>query len=515
MAKTYNTLRLILGDQLNRNHSWFSTTCDETLYVLMEVRTETDYTWHHIQKIAAFFCAMRGFANYLKESGHQVRYFRLSDADNLQDIPKNCGQLIKEHHIKKFEYLLPDEYRVDEILKNFCDEAGIETSFADTEHFYTHRSELAEFFKYKEKGYLMESFYRYMRKKHNILMKGDEPLTGQWNYDHDNRKKLPAGHKPVNPLVFDNDVSDIVDEILSHQIVTIGSVDKKHLIWPVNREQALELLAFFCNECLSLFGTFQDAMMPGEWSVYHSRLSFCLNTKMISPHEVIASAIKAWEGNKQGIAYNQLEGFVRQILGWREYMRGIYWLKMPEFETLNFLEHNRRLPAWYWTGETRMNCLRDAIKQSLQFAYAHHIQRLMVTGNFALLAGILPDDVDQWYLGIYIDAIHWVELTNTRGMSQFADGGLVGTKPYVSSANYINNMSHYCTTCYYDPKKRTGDKACPFNSLYWNFYDRHRAKLEFNPRIGMAYKTWDKMDAETKSGILLQADIYLENLEKI
>jgi deoxyribodipyrimidine photolyase-related protein len=275
------------------------------------------------------------------------------------------------------------------------------------------------------------------------------------------------------------------------------------------------LLDYFTENCLPLFGTFQDAMAPGEWSLYHSRLSFSMNVKLISPQEVVNKAIEVYTRRPQEIAYHQLEGFVRQIIGWREYMRGIYWLKMPEFADLNYLEHTGKLPNWFWTGKTKMNCLKNTIHQSLEFSYAHHIQRLMITGNFALLAGVHPDEVDAWYLGIYIDAIEWVEITNTRGMSQFADGGIVGTKPYVSSATYIHKMSSYCTGCHYDKSKKTGEKACPFNSLYWNFYARHENKLAKNPRIGMMYNVWKKMEPDAKAALLKQADDYLSNINEL
>jgi deoxyribodipyrimidine photolyase-related protein len=256
-------------------------------------------------------------------------------------------------------------------------------------------------------------------------------------------------------------------------------------------------------------------MTPKEWSLYHSRISFSMNVKLISPQEVIARAIAEWESRPTEIAFNQLEGFVRQIIGWREYMRGIYWNKMPSYATLNFFDHQTALPTWFWTGKTKMHCVSDAINQSLQYAYAHHIQRLMITGNFALLAGIHPDQLDQWYLGIYMDAFEWVEITNTRGMSQFADGGIVGTKPYVSSAAYIDKMSHYCGSCYYKKNVKTGDKACPFNSMYWNFYDKNEQKLASNPRIGMMYNVWRKMKPQDKEALLLQADYYLNNINEL
>jgi deoxyribodipyrimidine photolyase-related protein len=240
-----------------------------------------------------------------------------------------------------------------------------------------------------------------------------------------------------------------------------------------------------------------------------------MNIKLISPLEVVEKSIAYWQQNQDTISVSQIEGFVRQIVGWREYMRGIYWAQMPEFEKLNYFDYQRRLPKWFWTGKTKMNCLKYSIGQSLDFAYAHHIQRLMVIGNFTLLTGISPDDVDAWYLGVYIDAIQWVEITNTRGMSQFADGGIVGTKPYVSSANYIDKMGHYCNDCYYDKSKKTGDKACPFNSLYWHFYETNKDKLAKNPRIGMAYVTLNKMKTDQKEDLLKQANYYIEQIENL
>ncbi len=508
------TLRLILGDQLNRNHSWFNDVDETITYVFMEIRTETDYVEHHIQKVVGFFAAMRQFAEELKIQKHNVIYIQLDSKSNLQSFEKNIDALINLHHFTHFDYQLPDEYRVDQVLKNYCNTLTIKSEVFDSEHFYTQREELGEFFNGK-KTFLMESFYRYMRKKHQVLMDGDKPLTGQWNYDQDNRKKLSVNHVATPPLLFYNDVSDLTDMVQNTNIKTIGTIDPKNLLWPISRQQSLKLLDFFVDECLPLFGTYEDAMSLHDWSLYHSRLSFSMNTKMLSPEEVINKAIAVWEKRKDEITFNQLEGFIRQIIGWREYMRGMYWLKMPDFASCNYLEHNSKLPEWYWTGKTKMNCLKHAIGQSLTMAYAHHIQRLMITGNFALLAGVNPDEVDQWYLGIYIDALQWVEITNTRGMSQFADGGVIGTKPYVSSAAYIDKMSHYCKTCFYNPAKKTGDKACPFNSLYWNFYDRHEDKLGKNPRMGMMYNVWHKMPSNVRTELLEQAEYYLKHINEL
>lgn len=503
------TLRLILGDQLNHQHSWYQQKDENIYYVMMEIRQETDYVNHHIQKIIAFFTAMRAFAENLQSQGHQVIYLKLDDEKNTQSLTDNLEILIRELDIETFEYQQPDEYRLSEQLKDFAQKAG-----CDTEHFMISPSEFSNFFKGK-KTFLMENFYRMMRKKYGILMDGSEPLTGQWNYDADNRKKLPNNHRPVEPLTFDKDVSEIYNLILKQEIKTIGRVNPKAFIWATTRTESLTLLHFFVENCLENFGTYEDAMHPSYWSIYHSRLSFSMNIKLISPLEVVEKAVKFWEENQDKISISQIEGFVRQIIGWREYMRGIYWAKMPDYENLNYFNHDRKLPDWFWNGQTKMNCLKHSVGQSLDFAYAHHIQRLMVIGNFTLLSGIHPDQVDEWYLGVYIDAIQWVEITNTRGMSQYADGGIVGSKPYVASANYIDKMSHYCGTCFYDKSKKTGFKACPFNSLYWDFYDRHADKLSKNPRIGMAYVTWNKMQPEQKAEILKQAEIYLNDIENL
>jgi deoxyribodipyrimidine photolyase-related protein len=510
-----NTLRLILGDQLNIQHSWFKKVDPSVTYTLMEIRSETDYAQHHIQKVLGIFAAMQSFAKMLQQQQHKVIYLKLHDKNNLQNFADNCDLLIKKNQFNRFEYQLPDEYRLDQLLSDYTTGLTIQHNAVDSEHFYSTRDELKNLFAGK-KMYLMETFYRYMRKKHQVLIiDGDQPLFGKWNFDAENRQKLPKNHKPLQPLVFSNDVSEIEDYVRKSKVKTIGVVNSKEFLWPINRAQSLQLLDFFVESCLPLFGTFQDAMAPNEWSLYHSRLSFSMNLKMISPHEVVNRAIAEYTKRPNEIEFNQLEGFVRQIIGWREYMRGIYWAKMPDYATLNYFEHSAQLPDWFWTGKTKMNCLKQTITQSLEFAYAHHIQRLMVTGNFVLLAGVHPDEVDAWYLGIYIDAFEWVEITNTRGMSQFADGGIVGSKPYVSSATYINKMSSYCPTCFYDKEKRTGEKACPFNSLYWNFYSKHESKLSKNPRIGMMYKVWQKMDPDTKTKLLEQAEYYLEDINAL
>lgn len=510
------TLRLILGDQLNENHSWFNEINQDTLYVLMEMRQETDYCQHHIQKVVAFFAAMRTFSENQSAKGHPIFYLKLHDAANQQDLVENIKNICKKEEITHFEYQEPDEYRLDIQLQSLIQELpSVQIKSVSTEHFLTSRSDLRDFFKGK-KTFLMEPFYRNMRKKHAILLdEQNEPLGGQWNFDAENRKKLPKNHIPLQPKQFIRDVSDLVEEIQQAHVKTIGKINPTQFFWPIQRSEAVELLHFFITRCLVHFGTYEDAMAQNDWSVYHSRLSFALNCKLLSPLEVVETAVSYWQKNQENITMAQIEGFVRQIIGWREYMRGIYWAKMPQFAQLNFFEHNRPLPSWYWTGKTRMNCLQKSIGQSLDKAYAHHIQRLMVIGNFSLLAGLSPDELDEWYLGIYIDAIEWVEITNTRGMSQYADGGIVGSKPYVGSANYMHKMSDYCTSCAYDKSEKVGDKACPFNSLYWDFFARHEDKLRKNPRIGMAYQTWEKFTEDQRKEIRTKAAYYLTHLENL
>lgn len=506
------TLRLILGDQLNSQHSWFENQNSEISYLFLEMRQETDYVSHHIQKVVAFFLSMRSFASQLKEGGHQVLYFTLDHPENEQDLKKMITKLVSEDGFDHFEYQLPDEYRLDEQLKNICDWLDIPTRAFGTEHFLSDRQFLSDFFKGK-KTFLMETFYRQMRKDFDILMDGKDPVEGKWNFDADNRSALKDKRLLRKPKLHPKKVSEIIKMIESEGVTTIGSIDEKAFSWPTSRQECLEVLDYFCENLLIHFGDYQDALTTWDPFLFHSRLSFAMNSKMLSPLEVVQKVERHWKENQSVISMSQVEGFIRQIIGWREYMRGIYWAKMPDFAEMNFFGHDRKLPDWFWTGKTKMKCLSHSISQSLEQAYAHHIQRLMVTGNFMLLAGIHPDEVDQWYLGIYIDAIEWVEITNTRGMSQFADGGIVGTKPYVSSANYIKKQGNYCSHCAYDSKKKTGDGACPFNSLYWHFYDRNRDKLEKNPRIGMAYRTLDRM--KNKEEILMQAEKYLEEIESI
>ena len=517
--KPAHTIRLLLGDQLNAAHSWWKQADDGVVTVMMECRQETDYARHHIQKVLAFFVAMREFAQARMGEGHRVHYLPIHAPSAATPMMEVLEGLVASCGAQTVCFQAPDEWRLDELIRG-CQDAwphklGVEVVVADTEHFLTGRNDLKEHFQGK-KQYLMESFYRMMRKRHDVLLDGaGQPEGGKWNYDANNRKKLPKGHVPPAPRLWERDVSSVLEELKGAGVETMGRVEATRFGWPVTREESLELLDLFVKELLPRFGDFQDALTEDSWTVYHSRLSFAMNVKMLHPREVIAAVERKWREDPAHASIEQAEGFIRQILGWREYMRGVYWAHMPDYAKLNFFQHDRALPSWFWTGETRMRCLQHAIGQSLDHAYAHHIQRLMVTGNFALLAGIDPDEVDRWYLGVYIDAIEWVEITNTRGMSQFADGGIVGTKPYVSSANYMHKMGPHCASCQYKRQAKTEDDACPFNSLYWHFHARNRDLLERNPRIGMVYRTWDKMPAPQQQALLDRGDALLANLEQL
>jgi deoxyribodipyrimidine photolyase-related protein len=519
------TLRLILGDQLNPTHSWFDTVRDDVIYVMMELRQETDYVLHHAQKIIAIFAGMRDLARQLRAAGHHLTYLAIDDAaqtagHGAPTLTSHLDALIAEHHARAFEYQAPDEWRLDAQLAHHCTALkaqGIACRMVSSEHFYTERTEAAVVFKGR-KQWLMEHFYRQMRLKHRVLIDTDEqgqsqPAGGQWNFDHDNRKPwpgLPAAPADTRPR---HDHSALWATIESAGVRSFGQPQAAHFGWPLNRAEAQAQLSAFIQHVLPHFGDFEDAMSHRSWRLFHSLLSFALNVKMLAPREVVQAAENAWRTGHVPLA--AAEGFIRQILGWREHVRGIYWAHMPGYEQHNALNHTKALPDWFWTGQTKMRCMQHAIGGSLEHAYAHHIQRLMVIGNFALLAGLNPHELHQWYLGVYIDAFEWVELPNTVGMSQFADGGLLATKPYVSSAAYIDRMSDYCKGCHYNKKDRLGEQACPFNALYWNFHLRHADKLERNPRIGMVYKQIAKMTPEAIDDIKAQARSIQVRLESL
>jgi deoxyribodipyrimidine photolyase-related protein len=511
-------LKLILGDQLNPLHSWFEQPNDDIVYVIAELHQEATYSKHHIQKITAFFAAMNSFAKELESKGHRVCYLTLDETKQYEDINALIATLVTRFCCDSFIFQRPDEYRLRVQLSKLVTQLSVPVYEADTEHFLLPFDELPNHFEVKT-HVRMENFYRYMRKRFSILMQGAKPEGDAWNFDANNRNSLKKADLKLipKPLVFDNTASPYLERIKEHSISTMGR-ENSQVAYPINREQSLALLDYFCLYQLPNFGHFQDAMTmasPYAWSLYHSRLSFSINCKMLHPMEVIKAAIQAYEQSQGEINLAQIEGFTRQILGWREYVRGMYWANMPNYATQNFLQANRSLPSWFWNANTKMQCMKSAISQSLEHAYAHHIQRLMITGNFALLAGLSPDEVDNWYLGIYIDAIEWVELPNTRGMALFADGGWIATKPYAASGNYVNKMSDYCKGCRYKVKEKVTEDACPLNSLYWNFIDSHYDKFSKNPRMSFPIRNWDKTELSQKIAIREKAASLLINIETL
>ncbi len=505
-------LRLILGDQLNARHSWFRRVDDEVVYVLMEVRSETDYVRHHAQKVLSIFAAMRRFGEALAKAGHRVEYLRIGDARNRHSFADNLPWLIEQFDATRLERMEADEWRVERALCEAFDASGLPNAVVSAEHFLLERDEAAK--RFEKKVPRMEFFYRDLRRRHQILLEPDgEPRGGRWNFDAENREKWP-GDPPAPAWPWQkHDLRTLWEEIEAAGVQTLGEPSAEAFGWPLTRREAQAWLKDFIAQRLVHFGRFQDAISGQSRTLFHAGLSFALNLKMLHPREVIEAAVEAFERGEADLAAT--EGFVRQILGWREYVRGIYWARMPGYAELNALDAKRPLPAWYWTADTKMACLRAAIGQSLALGYAHHIQRLMLTGNFALLAGCDPDEVDAWYLGIYVDAFEWVEMPNTRGMSQFADGGIVGSKPYSGSAAYVNRQSDHCKGCHYTHTKRHGERACPFNSLYWHFHARHQTTFGRNPRLGMTYRSWEKMAAGERAATLAQAERYLARVDEL
>ena len=510
---TQKILIPIFADQLSLGLSALQAVDpSEALILMMEVRNEADMVWHHRKKLIFLFSAMRHFAQDLREQGWSVDYVRLTDEDNAGDFTTEIKRALTRHNISRIRVTEPSEYRVLELVRNWDNDLGVDTLILPDDRFIATKSEFADWAEGR-KQLRMEYFYRNMRKKTNLLMNGDDPEGGQWNFDKENRKPAKADLFMPERITFapDDITTDVIEMVKTQFKGRFGSADGFN--WGVTRKDAKSALAHFITECLPRFGDYQDAMLTDEPFLYHSLLSLYMNVGLLDPIEVCEAVAKAYDEGHAPI--NAAEGYIRQIIGWREYVRGIYWLKMPGYEKENALDATRQLPEFYWTGETGMKCLSQSIGQTIEHAYAHHIQRLMVTGTFALLTGIDPYEVHEWYLAVYFDAFEWVELPNTLGMSQFGDGGLLASKPYAASGAYVNRMSDYCKGCKYNVKNRVEDDACPFNSLYWDFVARNEDKLRGNPRMGMPYRNWDKMDDEVRVALRKRAGWVLENLEHL
>ncbi|CUH79090.1 cryptochrome/photolyase family protein [Tropicibacter naphthalenivorans] len=498
-------LILILGDQLTEDVSALASADKaQDVVVMAEVADEASYVQHHPKKIALIFAAMRKFAQRLRDDGWDVRYTQLDDTENSGSI---CGELLRRaEEVGTTDVIAtePGEWRLIEAL-NDCPLSV--TQLEDTRFIATHK----EFQDWANgrKALRMEYFYRDMRRKTGLLMDGDKPEGGEWNYDAENRK-APPKDVTTSPMSFtpDDTTQEVLDLVEARFSNSFGRLRPFH--YATDQTQARRALTHFITHALPCFGDYQDAMLEGEPFLYHALLSAYMNIGLLDPLEVCEAAEDAY---REGHApLNAVEGFIRQIIGWREYIRGIYYLEGPDYPRRNALNHQRGLPDLFWGAPTDMACLGAAVAQTRDEAYAHHIQRLMVTGNFALLAGINPTEVHDWYLRVYIDAFEWVESPNTVGMSQFADGGIIASKPYISSGNYINKMSNYCKGCAYSVKAKTGEDACPFNLLYWHFLDRHRDRFEGNHRMGNMYRTWDRMDQDRRETILTEAEAFLDRM---
>jgi (6-4)DNA photolyase len=492
-------LRLILGDQLSPNISGLADVDPENDLLLMcEVRSEATYVKHHKKKIAFLFSAMRHFAADLSNKNMNVRYVRYDDPDNTGSLLGEVSRVVAETKVTEIILTAPGEYRLRAEMDGWSDTLGLPVTIREDDRFLCSTAEFANWATGR-KQLRMEYFYREMRRKYSVLMDQDDPIGGQWNFDADNRKP-PAGGLDIpdtyraRPDTITQEVIELVETCFPDHF---GDLAPFH--FAVTRTQALTALDQFITKRLSLFGDYQDAMIQGEPWMFHSHIGLYLNCGLLDPLECIERSEAAY--HKGNAPLNAVEGFIRQILGWREYVRGIYWLKMPEYKSENYLNATRPLPEFYWTGDTSMNCVRQCVTETKQNAYAHHIQRLMVLGNFALIAGLDPDEVNEWYLLVYADAYEWVELPNVTGMILFADGGLLGSKPYAASGSYINKMSNYCGSCSYKHTVKNGPKACPFNYLYWDFLDRNSDRLQGNPRMGFMYKSLDRMSDEKRRAI--------------
>ena len=510
MAERLRHLVLVLGDQLDIDAAAFDgfDAAQDAVW-MAEVAEESTHVWSSQPRTVMFLAAMRHFAQALRTADRPLHYTALDEPGNAGSLAAQLAADIGRLRPQALVMTAPGDWRVLAALRATAVAAGLTLDVREDRHFYGTVREFAAHAKGR-KQLRLEFFYREMRRRHGVLLNADGgPEGGEWNYDADNRKPFGAqGPGAVPPrAVFEPDA-------LTREVIALvqarfkghpGRCDR--FAWPVTREQALQAMQRFIHERLAGFGDVQDAMWPGEPWLWHSHLAAALNLKLLHPREVVAAAEAAYRREGAGRApLAAVEGLIRQILGWREYVRGIYWTQMPEYLERNELGAHEPLPAWFWTGDTTMACLKDAITQTLEHGYAHHIQRLMVTGLYTLLLGVEPKAVHAWYLAVYVDAVEWVELPNVLGMSQYADGGVMASKPYIATGQYIARMSPHCKGCRFDPTQRTGERACPFTTLYWDFLMRHERRLAGNPRMALQVKNLARLDAAERSAVVARAD---------
>ena len=504
MAKL-RSLVVVLGDQLDLDAASFDGfDAGRDAVWMAEVAQESTHVWSSKPRTVMFLAAMRHFALALQSAGRALHYMALDAAGNRGSLGEQLQADIERLRPSRLVMTAPGDWRVLEAIKAVAEANALPLDIREDRHFFVSVLEFAAHAKGR-KSLRMEFFYREQRKRHGILMEDGEPVGGQWNFDADNRKSFgaagPGSVPPRSKFEPDAVTRGVIALVEARFADHPGRLDS--FAWPVTREQALLSLQAFIAERLPLFGRYQDALWPGDPWLYHAHLSAALNLKLLNPREVVAAAEAA---HRDGLApLASVEGFIRQILGWREYVRGIYWTQMPGYGERNALDAKENLPAWYWTGDTDMACLHDALAQTLTHGYANHIQRLMVTGLYALMLGVQPRQVHAWYLAVYVDAVEWVELPNTVGMSQYADGGVMGSKPYIATGKYIQRMSPHCKGCRYDPAQRSGDKACPFTTLYWDFLMRHESTLAKNPRMSLQVKNVARLADGQKQAITERA----------
>ncbi len=516
MTSQCRHLVIILGDQLNLDNpalEEFDAAQDQVLMV--ETAGEAAHVWSHKARIALFLSAMRHFAEALKTRGMSPIYLKLGE-HNFSQLVDAWAFYIAQLRPQKLIVCEPGEYRVQQTLEACANQHGVLLAMRDDTHFMCSKADFRRWAG-NSKSLRMEFFYRNMRKQHGVLMEGGKPVGGDWNYDAENRQsfgKQGPQNIPSSPQINVDDIThEVFADVEHHFAEHPGSL--KNFCWPITRKKALVFLEDFIANRLADFGPHQDAMWQGDVSpfLWHSLLASSLNLKLLSPREVIAAAEQAYQ--QKGLPLASVEGFIRQILGWREFIRGVYWLDMPALGDSNHYQHQRALPVWFWTGNTHMNCLRQTIKQTMDYGYAHHIQRLMVTGLFGLLAEINPREVEAWYLAVYVDAVEWVELPNTAGMALYANGGRFTSKPYVASGAYIKRMSNYCVGCRYKPEVKTGADACPYTTLYWNFLIKHYDSFAGNPRTAFMAKNVTRMRADELSAIQAYAQLQLQRLDEL
>ncbi|MGH1571740.1 cryptochrome/photolyase family protein [Methylobacterium sp. P31] len=504
------TLRFILGDQLTRRvSSLVDLDPEHDLVLMVEVRDEATYVRHHKQKIAFLFAAMRHFAAELEAEGITVAYVRLTDPGNTGSFSGELARAVARHRPERVVVTEPGDWRVWQMMQDWRETLPVPVEIRADNRFLCPREDFARWAEGRH-HLRMETFYRGMRRRTGLLMDAGEPVGGRWNFDAENRKRLPKGHRAPDRIGFQPDA--VTREVIALVEREFGAHfgDLATFSWPVTRADALAALQHFIAACLPTFGDYQDAMKAGAPFLYHALLSPALNAGLLTAEEVCRAAERAY---REGAApINAAEGFIRQILGWREYVRGLYWARMPEYRESNALGAGRDLPWFYWSGETKLNCIATVVSETRAHAYAHHIQRLMVTGNFALIAGLDPAQVEVWYLIVFADAYEWVELPNVHGMVLWADGGVMGSKPYAASGAYIDRMSDYCASCAYDVKVKAGPDACPFNYLYWNFLIENEDKLAGNPRMTMPYNGLRRLGDKRRAEIRRDATAFFATL---